>query len=70
MKTIHAIYENGMFRPTEPVELPENSRVEFELRLVPSDDDSADQAGIWEIVNKRYNSGQHDTAERHNEHQP
>lgn len=27
MKAIHAIYENGVFRPTEPVELPEHARV-------------------------------------------
>lgn len=27
MKAIHAIYENGVFRPTDPVELPENCRV-------------------------------------------
>jgi predicted DNA-binding antitoxin AbrB/MazE fold protein len=27
--TIHAIYENGVFRPIEPVNLPENSEVEI-----------------------------------------
>ena len=30
MKKIHAIYENGVFRPTDPIELPENCEVEFE----------------------------------------
>ena len=24
---VHAVYENGVFRPVEPVELPENCRV-------------------------------------------
>lgn len=29
MKTIHAVYENGVFRPTVPVELPDNCEVEL-----------------------------------------
>ena len=33
-KTIHAIFENGIFRPIESGDLPEKSKVEFELRLV------------------------------------
>ena len=34
MGTIHAIYENGVFKPKEPVLLPEACEVEFEPRLV------------------------------------
>lgn len=33
-KTIHAVFENGVFRPIERVDLPEKSEVEFEPRLV------------------------------------
>ncbi len=33
-KTIHAIYENGVFRPVDAVDIPENSKVEFEVRLI------------------------------------
>jgi predicted DNA-binding antitoxin AbrB/MazE fold protein len=33
-KTIHARFENGVFRPVESVDLPENAEVEFEPRLV------------------------------------
>ena len=33
-KTIHAIYENGVFRPVDAVNIPENSNVECELRLI------------------------------------
>jgi len=33
-KTIHAVFENGIFRPVEPVDLPERVEVEFEPRLV------------------------------------
>jgi predicted DNA-binding antitoxin AbrB/MazE fold protein len=32
MKTIHAVYENGVFRPTDPVDLPESSTVELMVR--------------------------------------
>lgn len=34
MGVIHAIYENGVFKPKEPVSLPDRSEVEFEPRLV------------------------------------
>ena len=30
--TIHAFYENGRFRPVEPVTLPERTSVEIEVR--------------------------------------
>jgi len=32
--TIRAVYENGVFRPTEPVELPEHSEVRVETDLL------------------------------------
>lgn len=34
MKTIHAIFEDGVFRPKGQVDLPELSEVEFEPRLI------------------------------------
>ena len=34
MGTIHAIYENGVFKPTAPVALPDACEVEFEPRVV------------------------------------
>jgi len=70
-KTIHAIYENGVFRPVEPVELPEHTPVEFEPRVVAQPSEAAEgMAKIYAILGERYQSGQSDTAERHNEHQP
>lgn len=33
-KIIHAVYENGVFRPIEDIALPNNSNVVVELRLV------------------------------------
>lgn len=70
MNTIHAIYENGMFRPTGPVNLPENCEVEFVPRLVGSPSDSEHQKRVEEILSRRFSSGRHDLAERHNEHEP
>lgn len=32
MQTIHAVYENGIFRPIEPVELPDRCEVEITVR--------------------------------------
>lgn len=70
MKTIHAIYENGLFRPTEPVELPENCQVEFVPVVVIPSDDPEHRERIEAILSQRFDSGQGDLAERHNEHQP
>jgi predicted DNA-binding antitoxin AbrB/MazE fold protein len=72
MKTIRAVYENGVFRPTGPVALPERSVVEFEPRPVAEEPPrrSAAKSAVYEILSRRYRSGQHDVAARHDEHQP
>ena len=75
--TIRAIYENGVFRPTEQVELPEGTVVQVQVpvevvdvrALVPPGTDEG-LIRVYEILGRRSNSGHHDTAERHNEHQP
>ncbi len=69
--TIHAIYESGVFRPKQPVELPEGCEVEFEPRVVENGTPSErDLDEVYAILSRRYASGEHDVAERHNEHQP
>jgi len=71
MNTIRAIFENGVFRPTQPVALPEQCEVEFEPRIVngdPAPPGVLDE--IYAILAERYQSGERDVAERHNEHQP
>jgi predicted DNA-binding antitoxin AbrB/MazE fold protein len=80
METIRAVFEDGVFRPLVPVQLPEHAQFEFEPRAVATtENDSAAQVPAWseeglrkvyEILDRRYNSGFTDTAERHNEHQP
>lgn len=70
MPTIRAIYENGVFRPTSPVDLPEHSIVEFEPR--PIRDEMQPQLppseGVFAVLSERYASGETDVAARHNEH--
>lgn len=71
MKTIHAVYESGVFRPLETVELPERTKVEFEPRLVEQPEAQNGRLdGIYAILAERYQSGEPDVAARHNEHQP
>ena len=74
---ITAIFENGVFRPTEKVDLPEGVTVRFEPEeigtpnlapAVPTPSDG--QLKIYDVLTRRFNSGSHDLAERHNEHQP
>jgi predicted DNA-binding antitoxin AbrB/MazE fold protein len=36
LMVIHAVYENGVFHPTEPVQLPENCQVELVVQREPS----------------------------------
>jgi predicted DNA-binding antitoxin AbrB/MazE fold protein len=77
--TVKAIYEHGVFRPTTPVDLPENCEVEFEPRVVdPAVSKHLKElaktdpglAAIYAVLARRHNGGYPDTAERHNEHQP
>lgn len=71
--TVRAIYENGVFRPTEPVNLPERSEVEIVLpaaKAVDEVDERKSQKEIFALLRRSYATGQKDTAARHNEHQP
>ena len=71
--TIQAIFENGVFRPVDPVNLPENTPVEFEPRVISEAGQSSVDEGlarIYDVLGRRYRSGHTDTAARHNEHQP
>ena len=70
MTTIRAIYENGVFRPLEPVDLPEGSRVELHNLEIVNTQGGDDMDAIYEILDRRHATGHTDTAERHNEHQP
>ncbi|HEX6963743.1 MAG TPA: antitoxin family protein [Lacipirellula sp.] len=66
---IPAIYENGVFRPLEPVALPENTPVTVVPDIKPKKIGS-NSAELYALLDERFDSGVHDTAARHNEHQP
>jgi len=70
MKTIHAVFENGVFRPIQPVELPEASHVEFEPRLIVESGTTPSLDDVYTALSRRFSSGEQDVAARHNEHQP
>ena len=69
--TVKAIYENGVFRPTQPVNLPERAEVQVVLPA-PSQAGNGAPAGdaVYALLRRSYATGQTDTAARHNEHQP
>jgi predicted DNA-binding antitoxin AbrB/MazE fold protein len=77
MSAITAIYEKGVFRPIDKVALAEGTLVRLEVQenapavrdLVPPGTPEA-QIRIYEVMARRFHSGRHDLAERHNEHQP
>ena len=68
--TIHAIYQNGVFRPTEKVAFPDLCEVEIEVRQVKEAPKVPTLDDVYEILGRRHATGEHDLAERHNEHQP
>ena len=71
MKTIHAVFEGGVFRPLDAVKLPDRTEVEFEPRPIAKTEDRDGRLdSIYAILGERYQSGKHDVAARHDEHQP
>lgn len=69
MTMIPAIYENGVFRPTGPVDLPEGAAV----RVVPEEVRTAqDEARrrVFTALAESFETGDSEAAARHNEHQP
>ena len=67
---IRAVFENGVFRPIEPVDLPEHSLVEFEPKPIEGLKSEQGLDPIFEVLSRRSNGGQRDRAARHEEHQP
>lgn len=66
MSEIEAVYENGVFRPVEPIDLPEHTRVRVAVPLT----NRPSPPTVREVLDRRYASGEPDTAAKHNEHQP
>ena len=70
MKAIHAVYERGVFRPLEPVDLPETTEVLIEPCPVIPPASPAARARVLAALAQRFDSGESDVAARHNEHKP
>jgi predicted DNA-binding antitoxin AbrB/MazE fold protein len=67
MKTIHAVFENGIFRPTEPVDLPEG--IEVTVQLLDSTDPSPVSPHlkrIYELLSESFDTNDPGLSERHN----
>lgn len=70
MIKIQAIFENGVFRPIEPVDLPQQAMVQLQFEVLPRPPKSDHLDEIYEILSQSYAVGVSDLAARHNEHQP
>ena len=70
MKAIHAVFEDGVFRPVETVDLPEHCHVEFEPRIIDAESLIPTVDDVYAILRERFESGESDVAARHDEHQP
>ncbi len=66
MKSVRAIYERGVFRPLEAVDLPEAAGVILEPTPVLPPMLPAARAKVLEILTQRFDSGEGDVAARHN----
>lgn len=66
-----AVYEDDVFKPVGRVSLPEGTKVVISVQFEVNE--PAIQAPVdvkaFDILSRRYNSGQIDVAARHNEHQ-
>lgn len=65
--TVHAVYEKGL---TEKVNLSDLCEVEVDVREIKATSKSPALEDIYAILSRRFNSGEHDAAAHHNEHQP
>ena len=70
MKAIHAIYERGVFRPLEVVDLPEATEVVLEQRPVLPLMSPEGHTKVAAVLAERFDSGETDVAARHDEHGP
>lgn len=70
MNSVHAIYENGVFRPIQPVNLPDHCEVEVEFHAVKAEQQRPSLDDVYAILGRRHSLGEHDVAACHDEHQP
>ena len=71
MSAIPAVYENGVFRPTEPTQLPEGTRVIVETEDSATERIQAARRRVFESLSRSYDAGDPgNVLETHNDNQP
>lgn len=71
MPTVTAIYENGDFRPTQPVEIPAGTRVVVEAESAAAERVRAARRRVIECLSRSYDTGEPgNVLDTHNDHQP
>ena len=71
VKTTHGKVHGKTIELDEDLGVPEGQEVEVQVTVLPSPPPMSEGlAKIYEILGRRHSSGDTDTAERHNEHQP
>ena len=68
--SFQAVYENGVFRPNRPVNLPDHCQVAVEIHPIQVAPEKPEFDDIYALLSARFDSGELDVAARHNEHQP
>ena len=58
MQTIHAIFENGVFRPEQPVDLPAGPRVVVETEEAAAERIRAARRRVSECLSRSYDTGE------------
>ncbi len=69
MSTITAIYVNGVFRPTVPVDLPEGCTVQIVPEQAGTPQEEA-RRRIFRALADSFDTDDPEAAARHDEHQP
>ncbi len=70
MMNFQAVYENGVFRPTRTLNLPDHCQVAIEIHSIQAAPEKPELDDIYALLSTRFDSGEADVAARHNEHQP
>jgi predicted DNA-binding antitoxin AbrB/MazE fold protein len=71
MKPIRAIFENGVFRPIDRVDLPDRCEVRLEAQPITNGQPPEEAVRkVYAALSLRCRSGEGDVAARHDEHQP
>ena len=68
--SVQAVYENGVFRPTQAINLPEHCQVVVQIYPIQVTPEKPELDDIYALLSARFESGESDVAARHNEHQP